>query len=461
MRRGRFDCGTAKSKAIRSMNKLPSPRFDRTGRVPIWPRTLRLVRLGMRSLWLHRLRSLLTVLGIVFGVCSVIAMLAIGEGASFAAQEQIKSLGSQNIILRSVKPPPDEKITQQSGQLLLNYGLTYADIRAIQATIPGVLVIVPGRVIQDWVWNITTREDSDIVGTVPWYPEMHDHRVAQGRFFSEMETDGKASVCVLSAEMAKRLFPLDNPVGQTVRIQDRYYRVIGVMEPQTGLSSDSETADTTSASERSRIFFPLQTVNTHYGDIIFKRRTGSREWEKAVLSEVTVKVDDPDNVIDVSLAIKDLLERKHKKLDYRMIVPLELLKRAEETKHLFNIVLGSIAAISLLVGGIGIMNIMLASVTERTREIGIRRALGAKRRDIIVQFLIETVILSGAGGVLGVLLGIAVPYVVTLCSGMHTIITFWAPPLAFTISAMVGIVFGIYPALRAADMDPIEALRHE
>jgi putative ABC transport system permease protein len=401
-------------------------------------------------------------LGIVFGVCSVIAMLAIGEGASFAAQEQIKSLGSQNIILRSIKPPPDQKITtQQSGQFLLSYGLTYADIRAIQATIPGVLVVVPGRVVQDWVWNITVREDSDIVGTVPWYPQMRSHRVAQGRFFSEMEMEGKASVCVLSAEMAQKLFPLDSPLGQTVRIADRYYRVIGVMEPQASVSTENEMTDTTTASLRSQIFFPLQTVNTHYGDIIFKRRTGSRELEKAELSEATVKVDNPDAVIDVSLAIKDLLERKHKKVDYRMIVPLELLKRAEETKHLFNIVLGSIAAISLLVGGIGIMNIMLASVTERTREIGIRRALGAKRQDIIVQFLIETVILSGAGGILGVVLGVSVPHLVTLFSGMRTIITFWAPPLAFTISALVGIVFGIYPALRAANMDPIEALRHE
>jgi putative ABC transport system permease protein len=226
-------------------------------------------------------------------------------------------------------------------------------------------------------------------------------------------------------------------------------------------TGENELGETASAGLASRVYMPLETVKTHYGDIIFKRRVGSREMEKVVLSEVTVQVQDRDSVRNVSLAIKDLLDRKHKNADYRMIVPLELLKRAEETKRIFSIVLGSIAAISLLVGGIGIMNIMLASLTERTREIGIRRALGARRGDIIQQFLIETVILSGAGGVLGVVLGVAIPHVVTLFSGLPTIITLWAPPLAFTISAMVGVVFGIYPALRAASMAPIEALRHE
>jgi putative ABC transport system permease protein len=177
-------------------------------------RLIRTVRLGIKSLWLHRLRSLLTVLGIVFGVCSVIAMLAIGEGASYEAQEQIKSLGSQNIILRSVKPPQEEKASQQSGQYLLSYGLTYADARAIQATIPGVVVVVPGRIIRDYVWAITRRVDSELVGTVPWYPQMRNHRVAKGRFFSHSEMESRSNVCVLGAEAAEKLFPLDVPEGR-------------------------------------------------------------------------------------------------------------------------------------------------------------------------------------------------------------------------------------------------------
>jgi putative ABC transport system permease protein len=209
------------------------------------------------------------------------------------------------------------------------------------------------------------------------------------------------------------------------------------------------------------MFIPLATAKTHFGETLIKRRSGSFEAEKVALHEVTIKVENRDAVVDVSLSIKDLLDRNHKKQDYEMTVPLELLKRAERTKQIFNIVLGSIAAISLLVGGIGIMNIMLASVTERTREIGIRRALGAKRRDIVIQFLVETVILSGSGGLLGVVLGIAIPFFVTYFAHMVTIVTFWSPVIAFSISGIVGIVFGIYPAMRAADMDPVEALRHE
>ena len=206
---------------------------------------------------------------------------------------------------------------------------------------------------------------------------------------------------------------------------------------------------------------PLTTTKSKFGETLVKRRAGSYEVEKVALHEVTVKVDNREEVLNVSQAIKSLLERYHPKADYEMVVPLEMLKQAERTKQIFNIVLGSIAAISLLVGGIGIMNIMLASVTERTREIGIRRALGAKREDIVIQFLVETVMLSGAGGILGVVLGVAIPFMVTLFAHMVTIVTFWSPVIAFTISGMVGIIFGIYPALRAADMDPVEALRHE
>jgi putative ABC transport system permease protein len=209
------------------------------------------------------------------------------------------------------------------------------------------------------------------------------------------------------------------------------------------------------------MFVPLETTKTRYGEAIIKQRSGSTEAEIVQLHEVTVQVASREQVVDVANAIREVLERHHKKKDYEIVVPLELLKRAERTKQIFNIVLGSIAAISLLVGGIGIMNIMLANVTERTREIGIRRALGAKRGDIVQQFVIEAVMLSAAGGLLGVFLGIAIPNGVTWFAGMRTIVTFWSPAVAFTISALVGIVFGLYPAIRAADMDPVEALRHE
>ncbi len=424
-------------------------------------RLQRSVRLGVKSLWLHRLRSLLTVLGIVFGVSSVISMLAIGEGASFEAQEQIKNLGSQNIILRSVKPPEEQKVSNNQQNFVLNYGLKYLDLQRIKATIPGVTVIVPGRIVRDYVWNITRRVDCEILGTVPWYPAMRNQHVAIGRFFSEFEMSEKVNVCVIGAEMAVKLFPVESPIGRDVRVGEDYYRVVGVMERLVKNSGRNSSEGGASASPVNRMFMPLSAQKIRFGETLMKRRSGSFEAERVALHEVTVKVESADQVMNVSLAVKDLLERNHKKKDYEIVVPLELLKRAERTKQIFNIVLGSIAAISLLVGGIGIMNIMLANVTERTREIGIRRALGGRRRDIITQFLVEAVMLSGSGGLLGVILGITIPYGVTYFAGMETIVTFWSPLVAFTISGLVGVVFGLYPAFRAASMDPVEALRHE
>jgi putative ABC transport system permease protein len=441
--------GTPSAVPPRVLNSLAPSRLRRT------------LRLAVKSLWLHRLRSLLTVLGIVFGVCSVIAMLAIGEGASFEAQEQIKNLGSQNVILRSVKPPEEQKVSEKGSEsYVLQYGLSYKDIKSIRSTIPGVAVLVPGRIMRDYVWNISRRVDCDIVGTVPWYPEMRNHRVARGRFFTDADMDASASVCVLGANVAQALFPLDSPLGRDVRVGGGYYRVIGVMEPRGAVVKADDTHAGAKAATH-ELFIPLETAKTRYGEVLIKLRSGSFEAERVQLHEVTVKVESREQVLPVADAIKAVLKHHHKKKDYEIVVPLELLRRAERTKQIFNIVLGSIAAISLLVGGIGIMNIMLATVTERTREIGIRRAMGARRRDIITQFLVEAVMLSGAGGLFGVALGIAIPLLVTWFAAMKTIITVWSPLIAFSISGLVGVAFGLYPALRAANMDPVEALRHE
>lgn len=436
----------------------PRARSHRLG-LGHWRRVL---RLGIKSLWAHRLRSLLTVLGIVFGVCSVIAMLAIGEGASYEAQEQLKSLGSQNIILRSIKPAEDQKVSESGSRqnYTLAYGLKEVDVRRIRSTIPGIEAVVPGRVIRDFAWNVRYRVDCEVIGTVSWYPEMRNHPVMKGRFFTEREYDGKENVCVIGAEMVERLFPFEQALGGSVRVGRSYFKVIGIMAPRARLPATAG-GDNNSAGTIHRMFIPLSTARTHYGEILFKRRSGSFESERVELHEVTVKVDSLDRVRSVAAAIDDILKFDRKKKDYDMLVPLELLKRAEETRRLFNIVLGSIAAISLLVGGIGIMNIMLATVTERTREIGVRRALGARRADIITQFVAEATMLSAAGGLLGVLLGVSIPWFVTATAGMKTIITWWSLALSFGISAIVGIAFGLYPATRAAQMDPVEALRHE
>ncbi len=422
-------------------------------------RLRRSVEMGVKSIWSHRLRSMLTVLGIVFGVCSVIAMLAIGEGASFEAQEQIRQLGASNIIVRSIKPPEEQGASTQQSRVV-EYGLTYSDVRRFRDTIPGVSVIVPGRNIRTDIWNRDRRVVGLVSGTVPWYPEMSNSPLLAGRFFSDEEMTRSANVAVLDRELAGQLFPVDHALGETVRIGRQYYRVIGIIEDQNTGNSAADQGNS-SAAQRYRMLIPLSAARNRFGETIVEQSAGARSMERVELHEAIVSVHDQSQVVDTAYIIGDLLQRHHRQPDYEIIVPLELLRQAEQTQRIFNIVLGSIAAISLVVGGIGIMNIMLASVTERTREIGVRRALGAKRRDIIQQFLIETVLLSATGGVMGVVLGVTIPFFITRFADMATIVTLWAPLLAFSISALVGIVFGIYPAIRAANMDPVEALRHE
>jgi putative ABC transport system permease protein len=442
------------------MSAKASPHH-RSGWLNLPSRIRRSALVGVKSLWLHRLRSFLTVLGIVFGVCSVIAMLAVGEGASFEAQEQIRRLGSRNIILRSV-PPVEQNSASQGRSNVLEYGLTYEDIERIRKSIPGVEIIMPSRILRMEAWNGQHKMDATIAGTVYWYPDLRQLAMLEGRYFSESEMDDWSNVCVLNASIASKLFPLDMPVGKSVRLGMDYYRVIGVMEaeapPPTGAATAA--ADGTD-NPLPDIYIPLTAAKHRFGEVLVKRTSGSFQASRVELHEAVVQVSDQKDVEDTAVIIDQILARDRKKTDYKVIVPLELLRQAERTKQIFNIVLGAIAGISLLVGGIGIMNIMLASVTERTREIGIRRALGAKRRDIILQFLVETVILSGSGGVLGVGLGIFIPYLITMFADMRTIVTPGGPILAFTISGLVGIVFGIYPAMRAANMDPVQALRHE
>ena len=418
-------------------------------------RLRRTIILGFKSLWLHRLRSLLTVLGIVFGVCSVIAMLAVGEGASFEAQEQIRRLGSNNIIMRSVKPP-DSGSNSAEQTYVIEYGLTYKDLDRIRGSIPGVTVVVPNRIMRKRVWNATQRADADIVGTVPWFPEMKKLNITEGRFFSDLESYENTNVCVLTTSLAPTLFPLKNPVGRDIRVDSNYYRVVGVIDVESSRAGSSDEGN-----NLDRVYIPLSTARARFGEVLRKRSSGSFENEKVQLHEAIIQVHNQNEVEEIALIIEEILTREHKKRDFEIEVPLELLRSAEATARTFNILLGSIAAISLLVGGIGIMNIMLASVTERTREIGIRRALGAKERDIIIQFLIETVLLSGTGGALGVVVGIIIPIAIGAFTDMMTIVTPEGPLLAFTISGIVGIIFGIYPAIRAAKMDPVEALRHE
>ncbi len=297
---------------------------------------------------------------------------------------------------------------------------------------------------------------------MPFYTEIKNRKVARGRFFNEVENAARTNVCVLGTDAANALFPAEDPLGETVRIGSDFYRVVGIASPDVNASKTAQVnSNAESESSTYEIFVPLSSAKSRFGELLIRRSSGSMEAERVELHELTVQINDLDAVAEIAAIIATDLDRTHDKEDYEMTVPLTLLNQAKRSKRMFSIVLATIAGISLLVGGIGIMNIMLASVTERTREIGIRRAMGARRRDIISQFLIETVILSGIGGLLGVVLGVTIPFVIEAFAEMDTIIVFWSPLLAFSISAIVGIIFGIYPAMRAANMDPVEALRHE
>jgi len=426
----------------------------------------RTAKLGIKSLWMHKLRSTLTTLGIIFGVSSVIAMLAIGEGASRAAQEQIARLGSRNIIIKTVPPPQDKDVGSQQESMRV-YGLTYLDAERFRNSLPNVEVVVPSRRLTQQAWYRNRKVAIEAIGTVPWYPEISPVRVKLGRFLSSIDMHHKQGVCVIDEKVARELFVFDYPLGQDVKMASDYYRVVGVVSVADAVSA-VKTIDNGAAKGNSQgganvgnIYIPLTTMKNRFGEISLQIGTGGASIEKVELQEVIVKVGSIDEVLSTRDTLETILSRFHKKSDYQVVVPLELLKQARQTQRLFSIVLGSIAAISLLVGGIGIMNIMLATVSERTREIGIRRALGARRRDIIIQFLTETLMLTFLGGVLGISLGSLIPFLVTRFGQTPTVITGISLVLAFGISGAVGIIFGIYPAYRAANMDPIESLRHE
>tara|TARA_B110000196_G_scaffold68997_1_gene58629 strand:+ start:501 stop:1775 length:1275 start_codon:yes stop_codon:yes gene_type:complete len=417
----------------------------------------RSVRLGVKSLFLHKLRSLLTTFGVLFGVSSVISMLAIGEGASEEAQEQIRQLGSQNIILRSLKPEEDPTSSQTTSAT--KYGLTWPDFERVAGTFPGVEGVVPIRnFAQEVRFEDKVLSNATTMGTTAEYQNVTGRILHRGRFLGPIDDIKRNNVCVVGYEVARYFFPGREPLGQTIKIGPEYFEVIGVILPRVPIGA---SAASNAASVTVEIFIPIQTGISWFGSMNVKMNSGSRNIEMVDLHEVIASVKNAETVAQVAAASRTMLAREHPQNDYEVIVPLELLARAEETKRIFNIVLGCIASISLLVGGIGIMNVMLATVNERTREIGIRRALGAKRHHIMMQFLVETVVLSVGGGILGIGLGVLVPYLVEHYADMRTIVTLQAPFLAFGISVTIGLVFGLYPAWQAANLDPVEALRHE
>jgi putative ABC transport system permease protein len=433
-------------------------------------------RLGVHSLLLHKLRSVLAVVGIFIGIWAVVWLVAIGEGVSYQAQQQIKDLGANNIIVRSVKPPQQGSSGQSS--FVITYGLLRDDYRRIVSNVPVLENAVPMREMRKEFRFQHRITEGRLVGCTPDYFSLNHLQPARGRLLEDPDGHPPQNVAVIADGVAKALFPYEDPIGRSVQIDTEFYVIVGqtaARDPTAAIGGSLDSQDF-----NFDVYIPLPTLKARLGDMLFSRSAGSREAEVVELNQITVSVEDPEHVEEAADIIRTLLEKYHKVQDYGIVVPKELLRQAKLLRMMLNMLMVIIAGISLVVGGIGIMNIMLATVTERTREIGIRRALGAKQRHIIQQFLVEAVVLTSVGGALGVGVGFLCGPAVTgvrnlllrtlpdtMAALPETILNLqpriepWSIVASLVISVAVGTVFGLYPAYRAASMDPIEALRHE
>lgn len=404
--------------------------------------------IGLEGIRSHMLRSLLTMLGIIFGVGAVIAMLSIGEGAKRQALEQIQLMGMHNIIIQDV---PVTDAQTGLGRSSLSSGLFWSDARAVQELNPLIEMTVPERELQLEVRYKNELVKTTVIGTTPEYGTVMNYVPRDGTFFNYQDVEESRRVCALGNGIKRDLFYFRDPVGQKVKIGDQWYTVIGTMEDKA-ISSGGKKADIIVRDMNKYVYVPITTTLKRY----------PRQQFESEITRFTARVNDPNRIQEAANIVRNTMLRRHNRVkDFEITIPEALLRQSQQTQRIFNIVMGAIAGISLLVGGIGIMNIMLATVLERTREIGIRRAVGATRRDILGQFLLEAVVLSFTGGVIGIILGFGMTKVIAIYAQWRTIVSIQSIFLAFWVSVAVGVVFGYYPARRAALKEPIEALRYE
>ncbi len=427
----------------------------------LWDKSRRSFVLAVRSLWLHKLRSALSVLGIVIGTGAVITLMAFGEGSMQDALEDIKRQGATNIIVQSVKPPDDS--SNQRRTMTLAYGLTHADYAKFKQ-LDTIVGSVPMRMFKQEIRSLHRMHNGRVVGTTAGYRNVNKIELVDGRFLNDSDDDNIENYVVLGADVAEALFPFQSATGETIMVNGHDFKIIGVLKERTPLSN----AGGISEDYNSDIYVPINTCRARWGVAVYIRSSGSRSGEQVELHQITLTISDIDKVRDAGAVIKDNLERDHGyKKDWIVVIPLDRIEEAKRAKDRYMMLLFIIAAISLGVGGIGIMNIMLATVTERTREIGIRRALGAKRADITLQFLIEAIVQTTVGGVIGALIGVGLVFIAPIVSefvfhkNLPAQLNAQPVIMAMSFAVIVGVTFGLYPAYRASRLDPIEALRHD
>lgn len=406
--------------------------------------------LGLENLLSHKLRSLLTMLGMIFGVAAVVSMLSIGEGAQQKVMAFIQQMGVRNLIVEAKEPVNNAELQKQRK---LTQGLSFADYRVIRKDVSGVVASTPRKRFTPSEWTPKPQQDAPVVyGVAPDYEEIAGLAAVEGRFFSEAENADAAPVCVLGSAAKLSLFGSADPIGKYIKVDTQWLHVIGVVAPQ--LSAQTEIAGMPSQDSNNLIYAPLNAVVMRMAD--------SQSYLKDEIDGIYLQLSSPDDSPKTADVVRSLLNVAHHNAnDFSVIVPAELLAEQRRTERLFSTVMVAIASISLLVGGIGIMNIMLAGILERTREIGVRRAVGARKSDIVRQFVVEAVLISFAGGLLGIFFGFGMSRLIALLAGWSTIVTAGSILLAFLVSISVGLIFGIYPAVKAARLDPVEAIRYE